>query len=534
MNLDSQTTQTQSRTQRWLRMSLITAVVAAPTSLLLFNSNSNGPSQLYAQQSATAQNAARDETNPQAIAQAETLSTAFRSVAKIAKPSVVNVTSLVKAKPRRQMSGGGGRFGSQQLPPGLLEEFFGDQFAEQFGQQFGNQNQQQEGSDELQNSGEPVQRGTGSGVIVSPNGYIVTNNHVVQGSDELKVQLSDDREFEAKIIGTDPKSDLAVIKIETTGLVPAKIGNSSIVEVGDWCIAIGSPFGLTQTVTAGIVSATNRADFGITAYDDLIQTDAAINPGNSGGPLLNLKGELIGINTAIASRSGGFNGIGFAIPASMVDRVLQDILKEGRVVRGFLGAGIEDTPETRKDLGIDSSVDGVLISAIGRDGPADKAGIVPGDVVTSINGDKMKNPQQLRRYVAALEPKQTAKFELIHQGQVRSVNVKIEEQSDEKLGSILRADSQEILGMKVSPVTSEIAKQLSLDDEGGVLVEEVSASSPFANGRSAIKPGEVILEVNGNQVSSADELMTALKSAGKQGRLLVASSTSLRLVPFGN
>ncbi len=512
----------------WLRVSFLAAATAIPAAVMVLGNRTPGPSPAYAQQAAVADEVA-GKTDSAAIAQAQSLSTAFRDVAKIAKPSVVSITSLVEMKGRRGMNRRGNNgLGGSQLPPGLPEEFY--EFFN--GRGFGGQVPQAPQSDDEAQSQGPVERGTGSGVIVSPNGYIVTNNHVVEGSDQLKVQLSDDREFDATVVGTDPKSDLAVIKIEASGLVASKLGDSSIVEVGDWVVAIGSPFGLSQTVTAGIVSATNRVDFKITDYDDLIQTDAAINPGNSGGPLLNLQGECIGINTAIASRDGGFNGIGFAIPASMVDRVLQDILKEGHVVRGFIGTAIADTAASKEEFGIDKDAEGVVVSAVGREGPAEKAGIMPGDLIVAIDGTKMTNSIQLRQFVAGLRPGTTAKFEIVRDGKPSSVTVTIEEQSDMKLASINGSAAETMLGVKVSPVSKELAEEMRLKRSSGLLVEEVAASSIFAQGSDPLVPGEIVLSVNGKPVESATDFVKAVESSEGVIRLVVVNETSQLLKVF--
>ncbi len=277
---------------------------------------------------AYAQQAAESAAAQQSIIGAEQLSQAFRSAAKAVRPSVVRINAMVKPKAMR-----GRRMGRPDLPPGF-PFFFDDQFFRDFDQQ------------ESQNEAEPKemkpqQAGVGSGFIVSSDGYILTNNHVVQEADQLEIQLSDGRRFDGKVIGTDDRSDVAVVKIEASNLVPAKLGDSTLMDVGDWVIAVGSPFELDQTVTAGIISALNRS-VEILDYEDFLQTDAAINPGNSGGPLVNLRGEVIGINTAINSRTGSNAGVGFAIPSSMARQIMESIIKNGRVVRGFIGATLKD------------------------------------------------------------------------------------------------------------------------------------------------------------------------------------------------
>ncbi len=525
--------QTQATSKKWLRLGLIAAAVSAPVSLL-FVDQPTGPSKTYAQQSAAAQEV-RSGNNADAIAHAESLSVAIRNVAKSAKPSVVSITSLVERSNQTIRRGGSMQpfEGFGDLPPGLPEEFyqfFGrGRLPEQFDDN-GNGSQGDQDQQPGQSQTQVIPRGEGSGVIVSEDGYILTNNHVVEGASKIRVQLSDDRELDAKVIGTDPKSDIAVIKVEATGLVPAVLGDSTKVDIGDWVVAIGSPFGLSQTVTAGIVSATNRVDFGITDYDDFIQTDAAINPGNSGGPLLNIRGEVIGINTAIVSRGGGFNGIGFAIPTSVVERVMGDLMKEGHVIRGFLGAGISETPDAFKQFNLDESIKGVVITATAPQGPAAKAGIEAGDVVVSVDGTEMRSSDKLRRYIANLRPGSTSRFSIIRDGKSKEINVTIEEQTDEKLRSIAAGmTGGEVLGLKLSPVTEELAEELQLQEVQGLLVEEVASDSPFAK---RVRPGEVIVELNGEVIRSPEDLKKAYDASPNRIRLLIAGRNALRMEQF--
>ncbi len=412
------------RLRSFLGYSLIAGAAAASGVILWEGRLAHNPSQAYAQQTVTAGQARGSLQNDAAIAGADQLSAAFRNVARSLKPSVVSIMSVVEA---RSTPRGGRR--DQQIPnlPPEFKQFFGDQFP---GFDFGIPNEPQSGRQQI---------GTGSGVIVSSNGHILTNNHVVKDADKLEVQLSDKRTLEAKVIGTDPKSDIAVIKIDATGLVAAPIGDSSLMQVGDWVIAIGSPFELTQTVTSGIVSAINRDEVNITAYDDFIQTDAAINPGNSGGPLLNLHGEVIGINTAIASQSGGFNGIGFSIPSNTADHVLKSILKSGKVTRGFIGTQIGDiTAEVAKEFGIPADAQGAVISLVLKGGPADKGGLQPGDIVTAINGEKVASSSRLKKAVAMIAPSSKVKFDVLRNGKPVSLTIAIEEQTDEKLAALRR------------------------------------------------------------------------------------------------
>ncbi|MDZ4849074.1 MAG: Do family serine endopeptidase [Pirellulaceae bacterium] len=491
----------------------VLATAAAVGGVILWEGHSAlSPSQAYAQQAENA-TVARNGLQSEAIAGADLLSAAFRNVAKSLKPSVVSIKSVVEQRP---MARGSRR--NPQIPniPPEFRKFFGEGLPG-----FGLETPDGQ-------SGGMRQEGTGSGVIVSSNGHILTNNHVVEGATKLEVQMSDKRVLEAKVIGTDPKSDIAVIKIEATGLVAAPIGDSSLMQVGDWVIAIGSPFELSQTVTSGIVSATNRDDVGITAYDDFIQTDAAINPGNSGGPLLNLHGEVIGINTAIASRSGGFNGIGFAIPSNTADLVLKSILDHGKVTRGFLGTQIGDiTPDVAKKIGVPNETIGAVISAVAKGGPADKGGLQPGDVVTGFNGEKVVSSSRLRRMVASVAPGTKVKFDILRNGKPTTIQVVIEEQTDEKLAAMQGGNTMSALGIVVESLTQDVAKELGLAKEDGVLVSEVSRDSPLFG---SVQPGEVIFKVNNQPVSTPEEFAAAIGANKLPIRLDIRNATSERMV----
>jgi len=333
------------------------------------------------------------------------LSTAFRDVATAAKPSVVSIraTQVVRA-------GRSAPFGDVPMFDSRLRDFFGDRFpVPSF-------------PDELRRTGQ------GSGVIISDDGYILTNNHVVADAKEIVVRLSDDREKRASIVGADPKTDLAVVKIEASGLHPAKFGDSDALEVGEWVLAIGSPFGLRQTLTAGIVSAKGRANMGIVDYENFIQTDAAINPGNSGGPLLNLRGEVVGINTAIFSRSGGYMGIGFSIPVNMAERIQQRLIEDGKVTRGYLGVMIRELDEERvAKLGLEENTGGVLVDRVVDAGPAAKAGLLPEDVILGLDGTPVSDVRRLRERVAAVAPGKVVELEILRAGKRRQVKVDISE-----------------------------------------------------------------------------------------------------------
>ena len=333
------------------------------------------------------------------LQEADDLSISFKHVARALRPSVVTIRSVRKIGADNPARPNGAR-------PEIPEEFrrFFDQRVPEGGLQ---------------------QQGMGTGVIVSEDGYVLTNNHVVRGADEVEVILSTNRKLKAKIVGTDKATDVAVLKVTAKGLAAARLGSSENMEVGDWVLAIGSPFGLDQTVTAGIVSAKGRANVGITDYEDFIQTDAAINPGNSGGPLVNLKGEVIGINTAIASRSGGSTGVGFAIPSDMVRRVMDSILDTGRVDRGWLGVGIQDLDEDlARSFGL-KSMRGALVSGVLPAGPAAKAGLKSGDVLLKVAGQEVRDANHLRHMVAGIEPKKKVRLEVWREKQSIEVEVTI-------------------------------------------------------------------------------------------------------------
>ncbi len=437
----------------------------------------------------------------QELATANDLSSAFKNVATALRPSVVSVSSV-----KRVQVGIRGR----QMQPEIPEEFrqfFGDDFLERFGTPTPSPRRGFQ------------QQGMGSGFIVSSDGYIVTNNHVVGGADKVTVQLSDDREFEAEIIGTDEATDVAVLKIDAQGLVAARVGDSSRMEVGDWVVAIGSPFGLTQTVTAGIVSAVGRVGVGITDYENFIQTDAAINPGNSGGPLVNLRGEVIGLNTAIASRNGGNMGVGFAIPSNMARKVVESLIETGSVERGWLGAVIQDLNEDlAASFGLEST-DGVLLGDAVPGGPAAKAGLRAGDIVIRFGDEPIEDTNELRNVVAATKSGTTVNVEIFRDGAKGTVPVQIglldrdalvaARSSVEGRESSVEADD---LGVTVRTLTPEIARELDYDENvSGVVVAEVEPGSPAA--QIGIEPQDVILSINSKPTATVAEFGDALQAS---------------------
>lgn len=369
------------------------------------------------------------------------------------------------------------------------------------------------------------QRGMGSGVIVSRDGKVLTNNHVVSGADRVKVTLSDERTFDAKVVGTDPKSDIAVLQIEASDLPAAKIGDSDAIEVGEWVLAIGNPFELSQTVTAGIVSAKGRSSVGLADYEDFIQTDAAINPGNSGGALVNLDGELVGINTAIATRSGGSQGVGFAIPVKMAGKIMDSLVRHGKVVRGYLGVTIQNVDAAIADnYGLDRP-GGALVNSVANGSPADDAGVEAGDLIVDLEGRPVKDRDDLRLRVGEMSPGETVDLTVIRDGKRKSMKIKLAElPSDEALaGSPAEEPSGgsklDDLGATVQRIDSEARQRFEIDrDLEGLIVVDVAMGSPAAD--SGLREGDVIIEAGREPVSSLSDLNDKLESV-PEGRTLL-------------
>jgi len=360
----------------------------------------------------------------------------------------------------------------------------------------------------------------GSGIIVSSDGYILTNNHVVSGADELKVTLSDKREFIAQVKGADPETEVAVIKIDAKDLPCARMGNSDKIRVGQWVIAIGNPFGFDRTVTFGIVSAKGRS-LGMQTYEDFIQTDAAINPGNSGGPLVNIRGEVIGINTAIVSRTGGYQGLGFAIPINMAKSVMDSLLNEGRVVRGFLGVQPQDVDDDlARALGLDSR-EGSLVAGVVPGTAADRAGIKNGDVIMSLDGHKIRNSDHLRNVVARTPVNKDVDVVLNRKGKTITLKASIGDRTEvlSVVGSMEKGVAANDLGFAVAENTPEIRERYGIKLEEGVVITEVRPGSPAA--AKEIKPGTVILEIEQESVNNLEEYNKQMKDVDPKKRVLL-------------
>ncbi|MGH7332679.1 MAG: Do family serine endopeptidase [Candidatus Rokuibacteriota bacterium] len=412
----------------------------------------------------------------------------FAKVAEAIKPAVVNINTVVRV-------GGPGR-----TP---FEEFFGEEFFRRF---FGDAPER------------IPQRSLGSGVIVDPSGIALTNAHVVDNARDIEVVTLDGNKHKAKIVGLDKKTDLAVLKLDDGkgAFSYARLGDSDKVQVGDWVIAVGSPFNLHSTVTAGIISAKAR-QLTQSAFDDYIQTDAAINPGNSGGPLVNMQGEVIGINTAIVA---GGNGLGFAIPSNLARRIYTEINAKGKVTRGWLGVSIQPlTPELAKSFGT-KDTKGVLISDVIADSPAAKAGIQPGDILLEFEGKKMESPADLQRAVGLTSPGTSAKMKVLREKGEKMVEVKIAEASDEReAGARLGSRGSSSLGMEIRPITPDIARQLGLRSTEGVVVARVDDESPA--GTAGVQRGDVIREINRQKIKTIGDFEKATKDLKDGDRLTV-------------
>ena len=357
-----------------------------------------------------------------------------------------------------------------------------------------------------------TRRSLGSGFIISEDGYILTNNHVVAEADEITVLLQDEEEYKAEITGRDPRTDIALIKIDADNLPVVVLGDSSSLEVGEWVLAIGNPLALGHTVTAGIVSAMGRNHLGLAQYEDFIQTDASINPGNSGGPLFNLRGEVVGINTAIASTTGGSIGIGFAVPVNMVKKIVPQLKEKGKVVRGWLGVIIQDVDKEKMEVFDLKSRSGALVSQVVEDGPAEDAGLEVGDVIIAFEGQAVEDFDDLPPLVAGTPVGTKAKVKVIRKGKEKIFNVRLGELPDESELTESPVEEGESLGIRVRTITPEIAGRLGIGEEmTGVVVTEVEATSPAE--KANLRPGDIIIEVNRRAVKDAGDFGEAIRKA---------------------
>ncbi len=410
----------------------------------------------------------------------------FTGIASDVSPSVVNIRT------EKVVQGGGRVFrhfgrnpfgGGEQDPYDFFERFFG-------------------GGDPQQ---EFRQRSLGSGFIIDEEGFIVTNNHVIEGADEIQVRLVNGNEYDAEIVGRDPNTDIALIKVKADEPLPAAVlGDSEAMEIGQWVVAIGNPFGLEHTVTAGIVSAKGRV-IGSGPYDDFIQTDASINPGNSGGPLINMDGRVIGINTAIIA-SG--QGIGFAVPINLVKGIVDQLRESGEVTRGWLGVAIQDlTPEIAEYYGIDEEK-GVLVTEVFEGDPADRAGVNAGDAILSVNGKQVETTRDLTRRIAALQVGESAEIEILRDGKRRTLTVTIAKREDERIASRRGGGQgdekrQDDLGIQVSEISPEISRRFNIPKEEGVIVTDVASGSKGAE--AGIMTGDIIKEINHKTIASVSD-----------------------------
>jgi len=421
---------------------------------------------------------------------------AFASVARSVSPSVV----FIQVESTRETGGG-------MTPEDFLRRFFGDQFPG------------------MPRQGPQQERrvfGQGSGFVFQADGdtaYILTNNHVVHEADQISVRFQNGREFDAEITGTDPQSDVAVIEIETDDIQPLELASSADLQVGEWVVAIGSPFGLRSTLTVGVVSATGRTSVGINDYEDFIQTDAAINPGNSGGPLVNLSGQVVGMNTAIFSRSGGYMGIGFAIPIDLAKNIATQLIDTGEVSRGFLGVSIQSlTQDLAESFDIDRT-EGILVAQVSADSPAAAAGIQEGDVIVGYRGKGVSDPGDFRNRVAMTEPGRDVELTVLRDGERRTLEVTIG--ALDEAGMVAQSDraTAREIGLAVQAPTPEMAEQLDIEPGDGVVVTQVAPGSPAA--RVGLRRGALVLEVNRQPVSGADEFYQAIAASENDRAVLL-------------
>jgi len=434
---------------------------------------------------------------------ADELSQAFEQVAEVITPSVVTIST--ETKPKK----GNGK-GSEPLRDFLAEDFFDKMVP-------------------------TPQRGLGTGVIIDDQGHILTNNHVIGDADEVTVRLSNEKSLKAKVVGVDPRTDLAVIKIKVKeGLPkPAKLGDSDKLKIGEWVVAAGASFGLDNTITAGIVSAKGRAISGGAQYEDFIQTDAAINPGNSGGPLVNLRSEVVGINTAIVSKSGGYMGIGFAIPINMVRQVMESLISKGKVTRGWLGVGIQNLSEELAESFGYTGTEGALVGHVDAKGPARKAGLKQGDIIIQAGKERIKNVNQLRNFIASLQPGVELDVTVVREGSKKTFRVSIGElPSQPEEGPEISAEGEnEELGLSVEPLNETSARRSRTSRTEGLVVVEVAPQGLAA--KAEIRPGDIIVSINGKEITKISEFKEAISKGDlKKGIRIVVESQGMERFAF--
>jgi serine protease Do len=469
----------------------------------------------------------RDVPPPQVISQAQAAALMpaeaaaktgipdFSGLVETYGPAVVNISAKHVVKQTAMRSGGGG---AQQLPIDPSDPFY--QFFKHF---YGGMPGM--GGDGGMQADTPS-TSLGSGFIISPDGYILTNAHVVDGANVVTVKLTDKREFKAKVVGADKQSDVAVLKIDAKDLPTVKIGDPRQSKVGQWVVAIGSPYGFDNTVTSGIISAKSRS-LPDENYTPFIQTDVPVNPGNSGGPLFNLQGEVIGINSMIYSQTGGFQGLSFAIPINEAMKVKDDLVKTGHVSRGRLGVAVQSLNQTLADsFGMDKP-HGALVSSVDSNGPAAKAGLKPGDVILAVNGEQVGDSSDLPSLIAGMKPGTKADIQIWRDKSTKDVSATIGTLTDSKVASndTPQSQMQGRLGVAVRPLTPDEKSSSSLDH--GLLVEQAAGAAENAG----IQPGDVILAVNGRPVTSADQLKQMIAHAGNSIALLIQRDDAQIFVP---
>ena len=446
------------------------------------------------------------------------LETGFAPVVNRALPAVVNISSSKTTKTSEVMP--------SQMDP-LFRQFFGQQFGGDENEGTPQMPGQRRGGNRFNMPRNRTEHSLGSGVIVRSDGYLLTNNHVIDGANEVTVTLGDKREFKAKVVGADPKTDVAVLKIDATNLPTLPFADSSKAHVGDIVLAMGNPFGLGQTVTMGIISAEGRNNLGIEDYEDFIQTDAPINPGNSGGALINVHGELVGINTAILANNGGNQGVGFAVPMNLAHSVMSQVMEHGKVVRGYLGVVPENiTPALASAFNLKESQNGVLIGDVTADAPAGKAGIKRGDVVTEVNGEKIDTANQLRMRISLMAPGSEANLKVLHDGSEKTVAVKLGELPGTTARSAEHGEEggtkSALEGVTVDTLDSQTAQEMKLPaGTHGVVATDVAEDSAAYN--AGLRQGDVIQEVNRKPVTSVDQFDSAMKNVSGGSTLLLVN-----------